>query len=344
MHIFLPDTARAHPLSAMNEKIGWGILGSGRIAKALADGLSILPEGELVAVGSRSQESADAFGDIYDIPRRHSSYEALANDPEVEVIYVATPHSLHKENTLLCLEAGKPVLCEKPFAVNAAEAREMVRVARERDVFLMEGMWARFPPGMAKVRELIAEGALGELRSLQADFGFKAKDRNPEGRLFNPALAGGSLLDIGIYPVSLSSMLFGKPEEIVSTWHKGETGVDEQAAYLFKHAGGALSVLHSSLQAQTSQEAVIAGTKGRIRIERQCWRPQEIVLTREDDSEERFSLPFEGNGFNYEAAEVMRLLRAGEKESEIMPLDESVAIMETLDAIRAQWGLRYPME
>ncbi len=328
----------------MDKEIRWGILGSGRIAKSLADGLSVLPDGKLVAVGSRSQESADAFGDLYQVPRRHSSYEALANDPEVDVIYVATPHSLHKENTLLCLEGGKAVLCEKPFAVNADEAREMVAVARERNLFLMEGMWSRFPPGMVKVRQLIADGALGELRSLQADFGFKAKNRDPEGRLFNPALAGGSLLDIGIYPVSLSSMLFGKPEEIVSTWQRGETGVDEQAAYTFRHPGGALSVMHSSLQAQTAQEAVIAGTEGRIRIERQCWRPQEILLTRNDDSEERFSLPFEGNGFNYEAAEVMRLLRAGKKESEIMPLDESIAIMETLDAIRAQWGLRYPME
>ena len=328
----------------MNEKIRWGILGSGRIAKSLAEGLSVLPEAELAAVGSRSQESADAFGEQFNVPRRHPSYEALANDPEVDVIYVATPHSLHKENTLICLEAGKRVLCEKPFAVNAAEAREMVRVARQHDVFLMEGMWARFPPGMVKVRQLIADGAIGEVRSLQADFGFKAKDRDPKGRLFNPELAGGSLLDIGIYPVSLSSMLFGKPVEIVSTWHKGETGVDEQSAYLFRHPGGALSVMHASIQAETSQEVVISGSEGRIRIERQCWRPQEILLTREDDSEERFSLPFEGNGFNYEAAEVMRLLRAGKKESEIMPLDESIAVMETLDAIRAQWGLRYPME
>ncbi|MFP6901492.1 MAG: Gfo/Idh/MocA family oxidoreductase [Opitutales bacterium] len=328
----------------MNEKIRWGILGSGRIAKALAHGLSVLPDAELAAVGSRSQESADAFGDRYDVPRRHPSYLALANDPEIDVIYVATPHNLHKENTLLCLEAGKPVICEKPFAVNATEAREMVGMAREREIFLMEGMWARFPPGMVKVRQLIADGTLGELRSLQADFGFRAKNRDPEGRLFNPTLAGGALLDIGIYPVSLSSMLFGKPEEIVSTWHRGETGVDEQSAYLFRHSGGALSVMHSSLQAETTQETVIAGTKARLRIERPCWRPQEIVLTRNDDSEKRFSHPFEGNGFNYEAAEVMRLLRAGEKESSVMSLDESIAIMETLDAIRGQWGLRYPME
>ena len=152
------------------------------------------------------------------------------------------------------------------------------------------------------------------------------------------------MLDIGRYPVSLSSMLLGKPEEIVSTWHRGETGVDEQSAYLFRHPGGALSVMHSSLQAETTQETVIAGTAGRIRIERPCWRPQKIVLTKEDESEERFSFPFESTGFNYEAAEVMRLLRAGKKESSIMPLDESIAIMETLDAIRAQWGLRYPME
>lgn len=328
----------------MNERVSWGILGTGRIANSFAEGLSILPEAELRAVGSRSPEGARAFSEKWGVPNRRSPYEELAADPEVDAVYVATPHSEHLANAVACMKAGKAVLCEKPLAVNAEQGREMVRAARVNEVLFMEGMWSRFPPGMVKVRELAASGALGKLRSLQADFGFRPKSRDPAGRLFNPELAGGSLLDIGVYPVSLSSMLFGKPEEIASTWHEGETGVDEQAAFVFRHAGGALSVLHSSIQAETSQEAVLTGTEGRLRILKQCWRPQELEWTRGDGSVERFSFPFEGNGFNYEAAAFMKLLREGKTESEVMPHKESIAILETMDAIRAQWGLRYPME
>ncbi|MFP6886822.1 MAG: Gfo/Idh/MocA family oxidoreductase, partial [Opitutales bacterium] len=264
----------------MMDHIRWGILGTGRIAQSFAKGLSILPSAELRATGSRSQETAEAFAEKWNIPNRHASYESLAKDPEVDAIYVATPHSEHMANSILCLEAGKAVLCEKPLAVNGKQAREMTSVARKKGVLFMEGMWSRFPPGMVKVRELVNSGVLGELRSLQADFGFKAMNRDPKGRLFNRELAGGALLDIGIYPVSLSSMLFGKPDEIVTSWHKGKTGVDEQAAFIFRHTGGALSVMHSSLEAQTSQEAVIAGTKARLTFKRQCWRPHKLVLTR----------------------------------------------------------------
>lgn len=326
------------------DRIKWGILGTGRIAQSFAEGLCILPNAELRATGSRSQATADSFAERWNIPKSYASYESLATDPEVDAVYIATPHSEHMVNSILCLKAGKAVLCEKPMAVNGKQARKMTTVAREKGILLMEGMWSRFPPGMAKVRELVNSGVLGELRSLQADFGFKAMNRDPKGRLFNRELAGGSLLDIGIYPISLSSMLFGKPDTIVTSCHKGKTGVDEQAAFIFSHTGGALSVMHSSLQAQTSQEAVISGTEARLTIKRQCWRPQELVLTRNDDSEELFSLPFTGNGFNYEAAAFMELMRKGKHESEVMPLEESIAIMETMDAIRAQWGLRYPME
>ncbi len=328
----------------MMERIRWGILGTGRIAHSFAEGLSILPGAELRATGSRSEQTANAFAERWNIPNKHASYDSLANDPEVDAVYVATPHSEHMANSIQCLEVGKAVLCEKPLAVNARQGREIVKVARERGILCMEGMWSRFPPGMVKVRELVEEGTFGELRSLQADFGFRAKVRDPKGRLFNPYLAGGSLLDIGVYPVSLSSMVFGKPEEIASTWHPGETGVDEQAAYVFRHPGGALSILHSSIQAETSQEALLSGTEGSLRIMKQCWRPQELVVTRTDGSAEHFSFPFEGNGFNYEAKAFMNLLREGKTESQIMPLDESVSILETMDGIRAQWGLRYPME
>ena len=332
------------PYCPMIEHIRWGILGTGRIANAFAEGLSVLSAAELKAVGSRNRKTAIAFAEKWRIANRHASYESLASDQEIDAVYIATPHTEHASNTVMCLEAGKAVLCEKPMAVNAKQIRHMVDVARTNKTLLMEGMWSRFPPGMAKVRELVANGTLGRLRSLQADFGFKAKNRDPKGRLLNLELAGGSLLDIGIYPISLSSMLFGKPKEIVTTWHKGETGVDEQAAYIFRHAEGALSIMHSSLEAQTSQETVLAGSEAKLKISRQCWRPQELILTRNDESEEYFSLPFSGNGFNYEAAAFMELLRNGQLESDVMPLDESISIMETLDEIRAQWGLRYPFE
>lgn len=330
-----------HP---MKKTIRWGILGTGRIANSFAEGLSVVDRAELTAVGSRSIERARDFGEKWKIPKAHGSYEEFSEEKEIDAIYIATPHSEHFDNSVLCMRAGKAVLCEKPLAVNAAQGRKMVTVAREQDVAFMEGMWSRFPPGMSKVREIFSSGILGEIRSLQADFGFRAKDRNPEGRLFNPELAGGSLLDIGIYPVSLSSMIFGKPEEIVSTCHKGETGVDEQAAFIFRHKGGALSVLHSSIQAETSQEALVCGTQGQLRILKQCWRPQELLITHSDGREERLSLPFEGNGFNYEAVAFMELIDQGKIESEIMPHQESIEILETMDSIRSQWGLRYPME
>ena len=192
------------------DKLRWGILGTGYIATLFAEGLRVVSDAELVAVGSRSQDSADAFGDKFDVPRRYASYEAVANDDEVDVVYVSTLHNLHKENTLMSLRAGKAVLCEKPFAINVNEAEEMVAVAREEKRFLMEAMWTRYFPIMVRLRELLAEGVIGDVRMLHADFGFRT-DFDPRGRLFNPEFGGGALLDVGIYPLSLSYMIFGEP-------------------------------------------------------------------------------------------------------------------------------------
>ena len=331
----------------MAEKIRWGILGTGSIARKFAEGLKALDDAELVAVGSRTQQSADAFGDAFGVPHRRASYEALASDADVDVIYVATPHALHKDNTILCLRAGKPVLCEKPFAINAREAEEMIRCARERKLFLMEAMWSRFFPITFKVRELLRGGVIGEPRMLTADFGFRTRI-NPKGRLFDPALGGGALLDVGVYPVSLSSMIFGTPTRIAGMAHLGETGVDEQAAIILGFPGGALSILYTAIRTRTPQEAVIMGTHGQIRIHSAWWRPTKMTVTgfaqRDTASPEVVELPYEGNGYNYEAAEVMQCLHAGKQESDLMPLDETLAIMRTLDEIRAQWHLKYPME
>jgi len=327
----------------MSNKIRWGILSTGNIAHQFARGLSVLEDAELVAVGSRSQESSDKFGDEFNIPRRYASYEALANDPDVDAIYIGTPHPMHAENTILCLEAGKAVICEKPFALNAEQARKAINRARELRHFLMEAMWTRFTPVMAKVRELIAADAIGEVRMLTADFGFRF-GFEPKHRLLNPELGGGALLDVGIYPVSLAFMLFGAPNEIVSHAHIGETGVDEQSAIIFKYSGGQLAQLSCAVRTEMPQEAIIMGTKGMIRIAPTWWKPQRFTLTPAGQSEQVFELPFTGNGYNYEAQEVMNCLRAGLLESPTMPLDETLTIMGTLDAIRAQWGLVYPGE
>jgi predicted dehydrogenase len=326
----------------MGEKFRWGILGPGSIARKFAAGLQALPDAELAAVASRAKERADAFADAFGAPRRYGSYEALVRDPDVDAVYVATPHPFHHEHSLLCLKAGKPVLCEKPFTVNARLAREVVRTARETGVFLMEAMWTRFLPVMAQVRDWLKAGAIGETRMLYADFGFRA-GLSPEARLFNPRLAGGGLLDVGVYTVSFASMVFGaQPARISGQAHIGETGVDEQAAMVFGYGAGQLALLSCAVRTRTPHEARIMGTDGMITIP-SFWNGTSAVLS-VGPKNETVERPLEGNGYNYEAAEVMRCVRAGERESRLMPLDESVAVMETVDAVRAQWNLKFPME
>jgi len=318
----------------------WGILGTGNIAQQFARGLKTLPDAELVAVGSRHATTAQAFAETFGARRAHGSYEALAADPDIEVVYVATPHTMHAENTLLCLDAGKAVLCEKPFALNAREAQEMVGAARRKSLFLMEAMWTRFFPLMGRLRDLIETGRIGEVRLLQADFGFRGAFE-PEGRLYNPALGGGALLDVGVYPVSLASYLLGTPRAVSSRAHLGETGVDEQNAVILSYENGALALLASAIRTDTPQEAHILGTAGSVRLPAPWWQPTRMVVT-DAAGEEEFSSPLPHNGYPYEAAEVRRCLEAGLLESPVMPLGETLAVMGTLDSCRAQWGLRYP--
>ncbi|MHC4480972.1 MAG: Gfo/Idh/MocA family protein [Planctomycetota bacterium] len=327
----------------MQEKIRWGILATGHIAEKFAEGLSVLPDAELVAVGSRSQQTADAFAERWNVPHRHASYADLAADPDVDVVYVATPHVFHRDNSILCLEAGKAVLCEKPLTVNAHEAAEVIGCARREGLFLMEAMWARFLPAMVRVRELLAEGAVGEVRMVKADFCFRS-GWNPEGRLLNPELGGGALLDVGVYTVALASMVLGgDPTRTATLAHLGATGVDEQSAMILGYEGGRLAVLTCAVRTGTPQEAVIAGTEGMIRIHHPFWKSTQLTLTRGDE-DETVELPYEGNGYNCEAAEAMRCLREGRPESDVMPLDESLGIMRTMDRLRAEWGLTYPSE
>jgi predicted dehydrogenase len=327
----------------MSNRIRWGILGTGKIAHQFAAALRRLADAELMAAGSRSAESAGRFAEEFGVARQYKNYAELVNDPEVAVIYVATPHSCHSENTRLALNAGKAVLCEKPFTINAAQAREVIKLARERKLFLMEAMWTRCFPLIAKLRGLLSSDAIGEARQLTADFGFRAEYQD-EPRLFGPEFGGGALLDVGVYPVSLASLIFGPPKRIVSTANFGPSGVDEEAAMILTHGRGEMAILHTAIRLDTAQEAIISGTHGRIRIHSPWWRPTTMTLSRDGKSDERFDFPLEGNGYEYEAQEVMNCLRSGKLESPLMPLNESLSIMETLDTLRAQWGLKYPME
>ena len=324
-------------------KFRWGILGTGAIARQFVQGLRSVPEAEVFAVGSRSRASAVKFADKRNIPRRHASYDDLASDPDVDVVYIATPHPFHAENATLCLEAGKAVLCEKPFSVNAAEAERVVKLAREKGLFIMEGMWTRFFPLMEEVRRLVSERAIGEVRMLNVDFGFRA-DLDPASRLFDQRLGGGALLDVGVYCVSFASMVLGRPSGSVGLSHLGETGVDEQASVVLEHEGGRFANLSIGIRTTTPQEATIIGTEGYLRIHAPWWRPKSMTISRPEEESETLEAPVFGNGFNYEAAEVMRCLKAGKTESDVMPLDETISVMRTMDRIRTAWGLRYPGE
>ena len=328
----------------MSDKIRWGFIGLGSIARRFGNGFAYAPNAEIYAVASRSQAKADAFGAEFGATKCYGSYEALVNDPDVDVVYVGTPHNYHKPHTLLSLNAGKPVLCEKPFAVNAAEAREMVACAREKNLFLMDAFWTRFFPAMAKVRELLAAGAIGDVMLLQADFGYRTPGVNPDSRTFSPDLAGGALLDVGSYPVQLASMVFGKqPSEIVSQVTIGSTDVDELSVTVFKYSDYEMASIATAIRLNTPHEARIMGSDGYIAIP-SFWHPAEISVHRGGQELETHRFGFPGEGFQYEIEAVGEYIRTGVTESPVYPLDETIAIMETLDRIREIWGLRYPME
>lgn len=325
------------------ERVRWGILGTGRIASVFATGLRELPDAELVAVGSRTAARAAEFADGFAIPRRHASDVDLANDPDIDIVYVASPHPFHHAHARRCLAAGKAVLCEKPLTINADQARDLVAIARERNLFLMEAMWTRFLPAVRRLRELIAAGAIGEVRLLTADFGFR-KEYDPGHRLYDPALGGGALLDVGVYLVSLASMLFGAPSRIASIPTMSASGVDAVSALLLGYPNGGVAQLTAAISLATPQEATIVGTAGSITLHPLWWKVSRLTVRGASGDAETLDLPFAGNGYHEEAAEAMRCLRAGATESPIMPLDESVSIIATLDQVRADWGLRYPME
>jgi predicted dehydrogenase len=319
--------------------VRWGILGTGGIAQMFTRDLGLLETAVVSAVGSRSQSSADRFADEFGIAHRHPDYASLVADPDVDVVYVATPHPMHHENALLALGAGKHVLVEKPFTMNAAEAIEIVALARESGLFVMEAMWTRFLPHIDVIRQWLAEGRLGEIVTVSADHGqWFAED--PAFRLFAPELGGGALLDLGVYPVSFASMVLGTPNRIASISDPAFTGVDAQTSMVLGHESGAQAVLTCTLRAKSPTRASIVGTEARIELDGDFYAPTAVTLIPRQGEPTRVVPSHDGRGMQYQADEVAQRLRAGDLESPLMPLDETIAIMQTMDTVLSQAGSR----
>lgn len=325
----------------MEKTIKWGIIGTGYIAQKFAEGLTVVNNSKLQAVGSRNIETARKFGEKYNIPNVYGSYEELASDPDVDVVYVATPHNLHLSNTLMCLENGKHVLCEKPFAVNGVQVRKMIEKAKEKNLFLMEAMWSRFIPNVLKAKELITNGTIGEVKFLKSDFGVNFPF-DPNHRIFSRELIGGSLMDIGIYPVFLSLFLLGKPKKINATAGIGSTLVDNTCSMGFSYDKDLVSVLYSTSIAKTDVTSEIHGTKGKIIFDEWWFTPVPMHHIDEHGNKHSYNFDFKGNGYNYEAEEVVNCLLQGKKQSDKMSWEDSLLLIDTLDEIRKQCGIVYP--
>ena len=326
----------------MTQPIRWGILATGGIATMFTRDLALLPDAEAIAVGSRSQESADRFGDAFAIPHRHGSYQALIDDPDVDAIYIATPHPGHFDTTMAAIEAGKAVLVEKPFTMDAQEAAALIDAARSHGTFLLEAMWTRWLPHIVRAREIVASGTLGKIVSVMADHG-QWFEHDPEHRIFAPDLGGGALLDLGIYPISFASMVLGTPARVTAVSDAAFTGVDAQTSMIFQYEGGAHAILTTTSSAATPNTATISGTEARIEIARTFYTPTTLrVISRHNDEVlEEFDGTGPGRGMQFQAAELGRCLRAGLLESPVLPLSETLSIMETMDEVRRQIGLSY---
>ncbi|MFF7048879.1 Gfo/Idh/MocA family protein [Streptomyces griseorubiginosus] len=328
------------------QSVRWGILATGGIAAAFTADLVDLPDAEVVAVASRSEASAKAFAERFGIERAYGEWGALAEDADIDVVYVATPHSAHRAAAGLCLSAGRNVLCEKAFTLNVREAEELVGLAKDGGRFLMEAMWMYCNPLIRRLKALVEDGAIGEVRTVQADFGL-AGPFPPAHRLRDPAQGGGALLDLGVYPVSFAHLLLGEPSDVVAKAVLSEEGVDLQTGALLSYDGGALASLHCSLTGGTATIASVTGSLGRIDIPNGFFHPDRFVLHRDGRDPEEFAAdPADGprNSLKHEAREVMRALRAGETESPLVPLEGTLAVMRTLDAVRDRIGVRYPGE
>lgn len=324
----------------MTRVIRWGILGTGKIARAFANALKDTPDAVLAGVASRSEASAQAFGDEFGVTACYGSYQGLADAPDIDIIYIGTPHPQHAANALMALEAGKAVLCEKPFTMNRREAEQVVALARAKKLFLMEAMWTRFMPALAEVRRIVAAGEIGVPSQVIADFGFAATD-DPLHRVNNPELGGGALLDLGIYPLSIAASLLGPVASVKAQALMGPTGVDVHTGFTLVHEGGGMSLCSCSLRARTPAELTIAGPLGHVRMNTMFHRATSITVALADGGTRTVQTPYLGNGYVHEAIEAGRCLREGLLESPGMAVAETLALMGILDEIRSQIGLRY---
>ncbi|MGC3948761.1 MAG: Gfo/Idh/MocA family oxidoreductase [Chryseolinea sp.] len=327
------------------QKIRWGILGCGKIANKFAGDLKLVADAELTAVAAREGDRARSFASTYGARFAFDSYERLVTSPDVDVIYVATPHGFHHEHVLLCLRHGKAVLCEKALGLNLRQVKEMIEESKKCNVFLMEAFWTKFLPQYQKMLSVVREGIIGEIRMIQADFGFRGGDA-PAQRLYDPLLGGGSLLDVGIYPVFLATSLLGRPVAINAIMEPYDTGVDKQIAINLQFESGALASLSSSFEVETPVAAAIMGTRGHIKMKNRFHNATcelELVMGR-DDVKTIDVHREEGYGYQFEARHVTECLRDGLKESPVMRFNDSLLLMETLDRIRERCGIRYPAD
>jgi len=330
----------------MSQVIRWGILGCGKIARKFASDLQYVNNAQLNAVAAREQVTADLFAKDFPVKNVHGSYLALAQNPEVDVIYVATPHALHYEHVKLCLENKKAVLCEKAFTVNLREAKEVVDLARRKKVFLMEAFWTRFLPHYQKTKELIAEGKVGSVKYISAEFGFKPTPPVSQ-RIYDPALGGGSLLDVGVYPVFLALDILGRPDHVAAIMAAAPSGVDDQCSIRFEYKNGAIAHLFSSFAANLATGADIAGELGRIRMTHRFHGPTTQLEYYPGTVDTRQIIDFEkakGSGYEYEAEHVTECLQKGLSESPVRKLNDTLLLMEMLDEIRLKAGIKYPAD
>ncbi|MDN5201981.1 Gfo/Idh/MocA family oxidoreductase [Fulvivirgaceae bacterium BMA10] len=320
----------------------WGIIGPGNIAHKFAQDLQHIANAQLLGVASRSTDRARDFAKQYGATKYYSNYEHLCEDPDIDIVYIATPHAMHHENTLSCLARGKAVLCEKPLAMNLRQVEEMVEMASKKNVFLMEAIWTRFLPGIIKLQEVLESGRIGDVLSIKADFGYNWPF-DPKSRVYNPDLGGGSLLDIGIYPLFLSLFLLGQPWEIKSKAKLASTQVDAdcemELIYLNKNQR---AHLFSSVIKETKLEAVIEGSNGNIKIPGPWFKPESLIINAKNEPEEILKFEYTDNGYSYEAIEAMNCLDQNKQESELLPWSFSLTLMKMMDEIRNQCQIRYP--
>ena len=327
----------------MSQEFKWGILGTGGIARAFARDLTFLNNHIVAAVGSRTQEKAEEFAIEFPGCTAHGSYEKLVTNPEIDAIYVATPHPMHLTNTILALKAGKPVLCEKPFSINASQARAMVEASIENNVALLEAMWMRFLPHIHQVRKIIASGVLGDIISVTADHGQRLADQGI-ARLVEPSLAGGALLDLGIYPVSFAHMVLGVPEKVQASAVMTDKGVDASTSILFTYASGAQAILTTTMIAQTPCRAVVSGVNGWLEIDRTFYNPTTMRVHLYDGTTTEYPSNYQGHGLREQAIEFANIVSTGKFESEYLTHKHTLEIMELMDLIRDKIGLKYPGE